>query len=54
MTGGSTLMGVIVQRLVEDVQKLDRQVKCFALIDRRPIHGLDRDSFVWRDAHWLD
>ena len=35
MTGGTTLMGLIVQRLVEEAQKLDRTVRRFALIDRR-------------------
>ena len=39
MTGGSTLMGVIVQRLVEDVQKMDRPVICFAFVDHCPSQG---------------
>ena len=54
MTGGSTLMGVIVQRLVEDAQKLDRPVKRFALIDRRSQDEQDSDPFVQGDFHWLD
>ena len=54
MTGGSTLMGVIVQRLVEDAQKLDRPVKRFALIDRRSQDEQDSDPFVESDCHWLD
>ena len=54
MTGGSTLMGVIVQRLVEDAQKLDRPVKRFALIDRRSTEEQDSDPFVESDCHWLD
>ena len=54
MTGGSTLMGVIVQRLVEDAQKLDRPVKRFALIDRRTTEEQDKDPFVQGDSHWLD
>ena len=54
MTGGSTLMGVIVQRLVEDAQKLDRPVKRFALIDRRPTEEQDSDPFVRGDSYWLD
>ena len=54
MTGGSTLMGVIVQRLVEDAQKLDRPVKRFALIDRRLTEEQDSNPFVQGDFHWLD
>ena len=54
MTGGTTLMGIIVQRLVEDAQKLDRPVKRFALIDRRTTHEQDSDPFVQGDSHWLD
>ena len=54
MTGGSTLMGLIVQRLVEEAQKLDRPVKRFALIDRRPPAEQDSNPFVQGDSHWLD
>lgn len=54
ITGGSTLMGVIVQRLVEEAQKLARPVKRFALIDRRTTEEQDSDPFVQGDSHWLD
>lgn len=54
ITGGSTLMGVIVQRLVEDAQKLDCPVERFALIDRRPTEEQDKKPFVESDSHWLD
>lgn len=54
MTGGSTLMGLILQRLVEDAQKLDRPVKRFALIDRRSSTEQDSNPFVQGDSHWLD
>ncbi len=54
MTGGTTLMGLIVQRLSEDAQKLDRPIKRFALVDRRPIEEQDSDPFVESDCHWLD
>lgn len=54
ITGGSTLMGVIVQRLVEDAQKLDCQVKRFALIDRRATDDQEREPFVQGESHWLD
>lgn len=54
MTGGSTLMGIIVQRLVEEARKLSRPVKRFALIDRRPTADQDSDPFVQGDSYWLD
>ena len=54
ITGGSTLMGVIVQQLVEEAQKLDRPMNRFALIDRRPTEKQDTDPFVESDYHWLD
>ncbi len=54
MTGGSTLMGLIVQRLVEEAQKLDRPVKRFALIDRRPTEEQESNAFVQGEHHWLD
>ena len=54
MTGGTTLMGIIVQQLVEEAQKLDRPVRRFVLIDRRPPEQQDQDPFVQSDCHWLD
>ena len=54
ITGGTTLMGIIVQRLVEEAQRLDRPVKRFALIDRRPTAAQESDPFVQGDSHWLD
>ncbi len=54
MTGGTTLMGLVIQRLVEEAQKLDRTVQRFALIDRRPPTEQDGDPFVQSDCHWLD
>ncbi|MGQ4807407.1 hypothetical protein NKDENANG_00755 [Candidatus Entotheonellaceae bacterium PAL068K] len=54
MTGGTTLMGLIVQRLAEEAQKLDRSVRRFALIDRRPPAQQDAEPFVQGDCYWLD
>ena len=53
MTGGTTLMGLIIQRLVEEAQKLGRPVRRFALIDRRSPDEQDRDPYVKGDHHWL-
>ena len=54
MTGGTTLMGLVVQRLAEEARKLDRPVRRFALIDRRSQDEQDSDPFVQGDCHWLD
>ncbi len=54
MTGGTTLMGLVVQRLTEEAQKLDRSVRRFALIERRPPAEQDSDPFVQGDCRWLE
>ena len=54
MTGGTTLMGLVIQRLVEEAQRLDRPVRRFALIDRRPPADQDSEPFVQGEDHWLD
>lgn len=54
MTGGTTLMGIVVQKLVEKAQGLDRPVRRLALIDRRSPAEQDRDPFVQGECHWLD
>ena len=54
MTGGTTLMGIVVQRLVEEAQKLDRPVRRFVLIDRRSPDEQASDPFVEGDSCWLD
>lgn len=54
ITGGTTLMGVIVQRLVEDAKELNLSVRRFALIDRRPQKEQDSDPFKVGESHWLD
>jgi hypothetical protein len=54
VTGGTTLMGIIVQRLVEEAQKLDRPVRRFALIDRRPPAAQESEPYIASESHWLD
>jgi len=54
MTGGTTLMGIVVQRLVEEAQKLDRPVRRFVLIDRRSSDEQASNPFVEGDSCWLD
>lgn len=54
VTGGSTLMGLAVQRFVEEAEKLDRPVRRIALIDRRTRTEQDNTPFVEGECHWLD
>ena len=54
MTGGTTLMGIVVQQLVEEAQKLDRPVRRFVLIDRRRPEDQASNPFVEGDSCWLD
>lgn len=54
MTGGTTLMGLVIQRLAEEARRLDRPVRRFALIDRRTQIQQDAEPFVQGDCYWLD
>ena len=54
MTGGTTLMGRVVQQMTEEACKLDRDVRRFALVDRRPPAEQDNNPFVQGEAYWLD
>jgi CRISPR-associated DxTHG motif protein len=54
LTGGTTLMGVLVQQLVEAAGKLDRPTHRFVLIDRRPPEEQDASPYVASDVHWID
>lgn len=54
VTGGTSLMGTAVQRLVEAAQRLGRPVRRFALIDRRPREAQHEDPFVQSGIYWLD
>ena len=54
MTGGTTLMGIVVQQLVEKAQELDRPVSRFVLIDRRPSNEQENNPFVEGDFCCLD
>jgi hypothetical protein len=54
LTGGTTLMGIAVQRLVEAAERLDRPSRRFALIDRRPSAEQEQNPYVASDVYWLD
>jgi CRISPR-associated DxTHG motif protein len=54
LTGGTTLMGIGVQKLVETAERMDRPARRFALIDRRPSAEQEENPYVASDVHWLD
>jgi hypothetical protein len=54
LTGGTTLMGMAVQQLVEAAERLDRPSHRFALIDRRPSAEQEKNPYVASDVYWLD
>ena len=54
LTGGTTMMGIAVQELVRDAQRLGREAARFALIDRRGPDEQERRPYVAAEAHWLD
>ena len=54
LTGGTTLMGLMAQQLVEAGSCFSRPYRRFALIDRRPPAEQDADPWVQSDFSWLD
>ncbi len=54
LTGGTTLMGVVVQKMVQEAKSLDRPVGQFALIDRRSPQEQDANPYVQGESYWLE
>jgi hypothetical protein len=54
LTGGTTLMGLMVQQLVEAGDRFSRPYRRFALIDRRPPAEQDAEPWVQSGFSWLD
>jgi CRISPR-associated (Cas) DxTHG family len=54
LTGGTTLMGIAVQQLVEAAERFDRPCRRFALIDRRLSAEQEQDPYVAGECQWLD
>jgi CRISPR-associated (Cas) DxTHG family len=54
LTGGTTMMGLAVSRLIDEARKLDRQTRRFALIDKRPPEEQRDNPYVVGEMHWLD
>ena len=54
LTGGTTLMGLMVQQLVEAGGRFSRPYRRFALIDRRTPGEQDAEPWVPSAFYWLD
>jgi hypothetical protein len=54
LTGGTTLMGMAVQHLMDRGRDLDRPCFRFVLIDRRPPEQQRADPYVKGEVRWLD
>ncbi len=54
LTGGTTLMGLMIQQLVEASGRFSRPSRRFALIDQRPRAEQEAQPWVKSDSHWLD
>jgi hypothetical protein len=54
MTGGTTLMGLVVEQIALEAARLGRPVRRFGLIDRRPREEQLRKPYVAAEPYWLD
>jgi CRISPR-associated DxTHG motif protein len=54
LTGGTTLMGLLAQRIGEEARRLGRSVRRFGLVDRRSPAEQDANPYVVAESFWLD
>jgi hypothetical protein len=54
ITGGTTLMGLVVEAIAGQAGQMARAVRRFGLIDRRPAAEQDAEPFQPGEAFWLD
>ena len=54
LTGGTTLMGLAVERIACQTRRLGRPVRRFGLIGRRPREQQLAHPFVAAEPYWLD
>jgi len=53
LTGGTTLMGLVVAEIADEARKFGCNVRRFGLIDRRPPTEQDADPYRASEAFWL-
>ncbi len=54
VTGGTTLMGILAERIANEARELGRVVWRFGLIDRRPQAEQEADPYQVGEPLWLD
>ena len=54
VTGGTTLMGIIAEKVASEARCFARPVRRFGLVDRRPPTLQDADPYQAGEAFWLD
>ncbi len=54
LTGGTTLMGLVVERIAEEAVRLGVQVRRFLCLDRRSREEQECDPFVPGELAWLE
>lgn len=54
ITGGTTLMGLALERIASEARRLGRPVRRFGLIDRRARGQQEADPFQAAEPYWLD
>lgn len=54
LTGGTTMMGLAVQRLFEKAKSLQRSARRFVLIDRRLPQEQSANPWVNSEYHWIE
>jgi CRISPR-associated DxTHG motif protein len=54
LTGGTTIMGLAVERIARDAEKLGRPVRRFVLVDERPEAMQAEDPYREGKPFWLD
>jgi hypothetical protein len=53
LTGGTTMMGIAVQRIYEQARKDQRPCRRFVLTDKRPPEEQRRQPWVEADIFWI-
>ena len=54
ITGGTTVMQYVVQRIAETAQSLGTPTRRFALVDRRAVEAQRAEPYVLGEIVWLD
>lgn len=54
LTGGTTLMGLAVEWIGEEAERIGRRVRRLVVLDRRPREAQEQDFYMVGEGVWLD